>query len=70
MIRLEMKNYKIILTEKQLRYQLYHQSKFINMNVLLVKIYYHLIEQAKFTYAPLGKAFGKQIKTIEDQGQK
>ena len=40
------------------------------MNVLLVKIYYHLIEQAKFTYAPLGKAFGKQIKTIEDQGQK
>ena len=70
MIRLEMKNYKIILTEKQLRYQLYHQSKFINMNVLLVKIYYHLIEQAKFTYAPLGKAFEKQIKTIEDQGQK
>ena len=70
MIRLEMKNYKIILTEKQLRYQLYHQSKFINMNVLLVKIYYHLIEQAKFTYVPLGKAFEKQIKTIEDQGQK
>ena len=70
MIRLEMKNYKIILTEKQLRYQLYHQSKFINMNVLLVKMYYHLIEQAKFTYAPLGKAFEKQIKTIEDQGQK
>ena len=69
MIRLEMKNYKIILTEKQLRYQLYHQSKFINMNVLLVKMYYHLIEQAKFTYAPLGKAFEKQI-TIEDQGQK
>ena len=32
-------------------------------------MYYHLIEQAKFTYAPLGKAFEKQI-TIEDQGQK
>ena len=29
-----------------------------------------LIEQAKFTYSPLGKAFEKQIKTIEDQGQK
>ena len=27
-------------------------------------------EQAKFTYSPLGKAFEKQIKTIEDQGQK
>ena len=26
-----------------------------------------LIEQAKFTYSPLGKAFEKQIKTIEDQ---
>ena len=29
------------------------------MNILLVKIYY-----------PLGKAFEKQIKTIEDQGEK
>ena len=28
------------------------------------------IEQAKFTYSPLGKAFEKQIKTIEDQGKK
>ena len=29
-----------------------------------------IIEQAKFTYSPLGKAFQKQIKTIEDKGQK
>ena len=29
-----------------------------------------MIEQAKFTYSPLGKAFAKQIKTIEDQGEK
>ena len=29
-----------------------------------------VIEQAKFTYSPLGKAFEKQIKTIEDQGEK
>ena len=29
-----------------------------------------IIEQAKFTYSLLGKAFEKQIKTIEDQGQK
>ena len=28
------------------------------------------IEQARFTYSPLGKAFEKQIKTIEDQGKK
>ena len=26
-----------------------------------------MIEQAKFTYSRLGKAFEKQIKTIEDQ---
>ena len=41
------------------------------MNILLVKKYYHqkqIIEQAKFAYTPLGKAFEKQIKTIEDQG--
>ena len=29
-----------------------------------------IIEQAKFTYSPLGKAFEKQIKSIEDQGEK
>ena len=29
-----------------------------------------IIEQAKFTYSPLGKAFKKQIKTIEDQEKK
>ena len=27
-------------------------------------------EQAKFTYSPLEKAFEKQTKTIEDQGEK
>ena len=26
-----------------------------------------IIEQAKFTYSPLGKAFKKQINTIEEQ---
>ena len=29
-----------------------------------------IIEQAKFTYSPLGKAFEKQTKTIEDQAEK
>ena len=29
-----------------------------------------IIEQAKFTHSPLGKAFEKQTKTIEEQGQK
>ena len=29
-----------------------------------------IIEQTKFTYSPLSKAFEKQIKTIEEQGEK
>ena len=74
MIRLDMKNYNMILREKLLKYQLYHQEKLMNMNTLLVKKYYRLIkkkiEQAKFTYSPLGKSFEKQIKRIEDQGEK
>ena len=28
------------------------------------------MEQATFAYSPLGKAFKKQIKTIEDQAEK
>ena len=28
-----------------------------------------IIEQAKFSYSPFGKAFEKQIKTTEDQGK-
>ena len=62
MIRLEMKNYNMILIEKQPKYWPDHQVKFINMNISLVKIYYHLImDEARFTYSPLGKAFEKQI---------
>ena len=29
-----------------------------------------IIEQARFTYSPLGKAFEKQTKTVEEQGKK
>ena len=29
-----------------------------------------IIEQAKFTYSPVGKAFEKETKTIEHRGQK
>ena len=74
MIRLEIKNYNAILIEKLPKYWLYHQAKLISMNILLVKKFYpsnqqKIIEQAKFTYSPIGKAFEKQIKTIEDQGK-
>ena len=45
------------------------------MNILQVKQYYLLIEKrvierAKSTYSPLGKALEKKSKTIEDQGDK
>ena len=40
MIRLEMKNSNIILTEKLQKYQHYHKVKSINMNILQVKKYY------------------------------
>ena len=45
MIRSEMKNYNMILIEKQPKYWLYNQVKLINMNILLVKIYDHLINK-------------------------
>ena len=63
-----MKSYSTILIERPQKYLSYHQENFINMNILLVKIYY--LEQTKFTYSPFGKAFDKQIKTIEDQCKK
>ena len=37
---------------------------------LLPSTQQQIIEQVKFTYSPLGKAFEKQTKTIEDQRKK
>ena len=68
MIRLEVKNCNMILTEKLPRYQLYHQAKLISMNILPFN-QPQVKGRAKFTYFSLGKMFKKQIKTIEDQGE-
>ena len=71
MIRQEIKNYNMILTEKQQKYQLYHLEKLINMNILQVKKYYpqrSVTKRAKFTYFHLGKALAK--KTSEEQEKK
>ena len=38
-IKLKMKNYNMILIEKQQKYLLYHQAKLISMNISLVKKY-------------------------------
>ena len=73
MIKLKMKSYNIILIEKQQKYLLYHQENFINEYLtgedILPSTQQQIIEQTKFTYSPLGKAFDKQIKTIKDQGK-
>ena len=44
MIKLEMKSYKMILTQKQQKHQYYHREKLINMNILRAKNHYHLIK--------------------------
>ena len=47
-----------------------HEYEYLTGEDILPFNQQQIIEQAKFTYSPLGKAFEKQIKTIEDQGQK
>ena len=47
-----------------------HNYEYLASEDILPANQQQIIEQAKFTYSPLGKAFEKQIKIIEDQGQK
>ena len=47
-----------------------HKYEYLTGEDILPSNKQQIIEQAKFTYSPLGKAFDKQIKTIEDQGKK
>ena len=47
-----------------------HKYEYLTGEYILSSNQQQVIEQAKFTYSPLGKAFEKQIKTIENQGQK
>ena len=42
--KIKMKNYEMILTEKQQKNQDYHKVKLINMNILQAKKYYYLIK--------------------------
>ena len=44
--------------------------EYLTVKEILPSNQQQIIEQAKFTYSPLGKAFEKQIKTTEDQGEK
>ena len=75
MIRLEMKSYSMVLIEKQPKVSALssgkiHKCEYLTGEDIVPSNQQQIIEQARFTYSPLGKAFEKQIKTIENQGKK
>ena len=47
-----------------------HKYEYLFVEDILPSNQQQITEQARFTYSPLGKAFEKQIKTIEYQGEK
>ena len=47
-----------------------HKYEYLTGEDILPSNQHQIIEQARYTYSPLGKAFDKKIKTIEDQGKK
>ena len=47
-----------------------HKYEYLTGKDILPSNEQQIIEHDRFTYSPLGKAFEKQIKTIEDQGKK
>ena len=47
-----------------------HKYEYLTGEDILASNQQQIIEQTKFTYSPLGKAFDKQIKTIEEKEKK
>ena len=60
----------MILTEKQQKYQLNEKYEYLTGEEILPSNQRKIIEQTKFKYSPLSRAFEKQIKTIEEQEKK
>ena len=46
-----------------------NKYEYLNGEEILPSNQKQIIEQAKFTYSRLGKDFGKQTKTVKDQGE-
>ena len=68
MVRLEMKKYDInrkTAKISELSSGKIDKNDFLTSEEILPSDQSRIIEQAKFTYAPLGKTFEKQIKTID-----
>ena len=74
MIKLRMKNYNMLLIEAEKKSALssgkIDKYEYLTGEELLPSNQRQILEQGKFTNSPLGKAFEKQIKTIEDKGKK
>ena len=74
MIKLQIRNKNMILTEKQhtsaLSTRKIDKYEFITGEEMLPLHQRRVTEQGKFTYSPSGKAFKEQIKTTTDQGEK
>ena len=78
-IRLEMKNYNMILIKRLQRGSFKEAAlsageidkyEYLTGEEILLSNQQQIIEEAKITYSPLGNTFEKQTKTIEDQGKK
>ena len=73
MIKLRMKNYNMLLIEAEKKSALssgkIDKYEYLTGEELLPSNQRQILEQGEFTNSPLGKAFEKQIKTIEDKGK-
>ena len=74
-IRLEMKNYKYDINRETAKISALSSGKidkyeYLTCGEILPSNQQQIIEQAKFTYSPLRKAFEKQTQIIGDQGKK
>ena len=75
MIKLRLKNCNMLLTEEPQKILALSSGKidkyeYLKGKEILPTDQRRIKEQARFTCSPLGKAFEKQIKTIEEQGEK
>ena len=75
MIKLEIKNLQYDIDKEaekisELSSRKIDKYEYITGEEILPSDQSKIIQQAKFTYSPLRKAFEKQIKTIKEQGKK
>ena len=65
-----MKNYNMTLIKRLQKSGKLDKYEYLTGEEILPSDQQQIIQQTKFTYSPLGKAFEKQTKAIKDQGKK